>query len=162
MASEGNRGRPNPKGSRVSEPADLSGRRSAETIRARGLQAPRKEAGYMPADGLVAERRLFSRGGRPYMLPSEGSWRERCPTPAATRIVGCDPQGRRQASSRTCDPRRDARDSAARAGAADLVAWWDAGHLCPGGCRAQGSGAVGARAALVTFSLLEKQFSQSN
>lgn len=67
MASEGNRGRPTPKGSRVFEPADLSGHRSAETIRACGLQAPRKEAGYMPADGLAAERRLFSRGGRPYM-----------------------------------------------------------------------------------------------
>ena len=59
MASEGNRGRPNPEGSRACKPADLSGHRPAETIRARGLEAPRQEAGYMPADGLAAQHRLF-------------------------------------------------------------------------------------------------------
>ena len=69
MASEGNRGRPNPKGSRAREPADLSGHRPAETIGARGLKAPRREAGYMPADGLAARPSQLPRAGTVHTAP---------------------------------------------------------------------------------------------
>jgi hypothetical protein len=79
--------------SRASKPVTLNGRRSADSIEARGHR-PHIEAGYMTASDLHTITKPLQEGGRPYMTD---------------RLQGFEARGGRRRGGRHIRPSRDQR-----------------------------------------------------